>query len=161
MVGQSIDSGRADWPAHCSGRAPGDGAGHGRHESDGSISYESRDRDFRESRFVAHAHAHDALRKLEHIDDGDRLHSGYPANRASRRRQTLLPEWAHGVSRTSCRLTRSIRDGADAQPRTGHHHGPALSLLFQTGETAYGIALVDAQHPHNFIMGLGFHYARS
>ncbi len=33
-------------------------------------------------------------------------------------------------------------------------------LLFQTGETAYGIPLVDAQHPHNFIMGLGFHYAR-
>ncbi len=34
-------------------------------------------------------------------------------------------------------------------------------LLFQTGETAYGQPLVDAQHPHNFIMGLGFHYARS
>jgi hypothetical protein len=33
-------------------------------------------------------------------------------------------------------------------------------LLFQTGETAYGIPLVDAQHPHNFIMALGFHYAR-
>ena len=32
-------------------------------------------------------------------------------------------------------------------------------LLFQTGETAYGIPLVDAQHPHNFIMGLGFHYS--
>ena len=31
-------------------------------------------------------------------------------------------------------------------------------LLFQTGETAYGSALVDAQHPHNFIMSLGFHY---
>jgi hypothetical protein len=31
--------------------------------------------------------------------------------------------------------------------------------LFQTGETAYGKPLVDAQHPHNFIMGLGFHYA--
>jgi len=31
-------------------------------------------------------------------------------------------------------------------------------LLFQTGETAYGAPLVDAQHPHNFIMGLGFHY---
>ena len=31
-------------------------------------------------------------------------------------------------------------------------------LLFQTGETAYGLPLVDAQHPHNFIMGLGFHY---
>jgi hypothetical protein len=33
-------------------------------------------------------------------------------------------------------------------------------LLFQTGETAYGKALVDAQHPHNFIMALGFHYVR-
>jgi len=32
-------------------------------------------------------------------------------------------------------------------------------LLFQTGETAYGVPLVDAQHPHNFIMSLGFHYA--
>jgi hypothetical protein len=32
-------------------------------------------------------------------------------------------------------------------------------LLFQTGETAYGRPLVDAQHPHNFIMSLGFHYA--
>ncbi|MEI9814873.1 MAG: hypothetical protein WDO18_20525 [Acidobacteriota bacterium] len=33
-------------------------------------------------------------------------------------------------------------------------------LLFQTGETAHGRALVDAQHPHDFIMGLGVHYAR-
>lgn len=33
-------------------------------------------------------------------------------------------------------------------------------LLFQTGETAYGVPLRDAQHPHNFIMALGFHYAR-
>jgi hypothetical protein len=32
--------------------------------------------------------------------------------------------------------------------------------LFQTGETAYGKPLVDAQHPHDFIMALGFHYAR-
>jgi len=32
-------------------------------------------------------------------------------------------------------------------------------LLFQTGETAYGAPLVDSQHPHNFIMALGFHYA--
>lgn len=31
-------------------------------------------------------------------------------------------------------------------------------LLFQTGETAYGIPLADSQHPHNFIMSLGFHY---
>ena len=32
--------------------------------------------------------------------------------------------------------------------------------LFQTGETAYGRPIVDGQHPHNFLMGLGFHYAR-
>lgn len=31
--------------------------------------------------------------------------------------------------------------------------------LFQTGETAYGRALADAQHPHNLVMGLGVHYA--
>ncbi|MGA7240920.1 MAG: hypothetical protein WBY44_34880 [Bryobacteraceae bacterium] len=32
-------------------------------------------------------------------------------------------------------------------------------LLFQTGETAYGRPLIDAQHPHNLLMGAGFHYA--
>jgi hypothetical protein len=32
-------------------------------------------------------------------------------------------------------------------------------LLFQTGETAYGIPLVDAQHPHDFIMELSIQYA--
>lgn len=36
--------------------------------------------------------------------------------------------------------------------------GRRYPLLFQTGETAYGIPLIDAQHPHNFIMALGFHY---
>jgi hypothetical protein len=34
-------------------------------------------------------------------------------------------------------------------------------LLFQTGETAYGKPLFDAQHPHDFIMSLGFHYVHS
>jgi hypothetical protein len=34
-------------------------------------------------------------------------------------------------------------------------------LLFQTGETAFGKPLVDAQHPHNFVMALGLKYARS
>ncbi len=33
-------------------------------------------------------------------------------------------------------------------------------LLFQTGETAYGKPLDDAQHPHDFIMAVGFHYVR-
>lgn len=31
--------------------------------------------------------------------------------------------------------------------------------LFQTGETAYGAPIADGQHPHNFVMGLGAHYA--
>ena len=39
--------------------------------------------------------------------------------------------------------------------------GRRYPLLFQTGETAYGQALIDAQHPHNFIMELGFHYTRA
>jgi hypothetical protein len=33
--------------------------------------------------------------------------------------------------------------------------------LFQTGETAYGRAIVDGQHPHNFLMGAGLDYAHS
>ena len=32
-------------------------------------------------------------------------------------------------------------------------------LLFQTGETAYGRPLVDAQHPHDFIMAISAQYA--
>src|SRR5512142_1889219 len=32
--------------------------------------------------------------------------------------------------------------------------------LFQTGETAYGRPLVDAQHPHDFFMELAVQYAR-
>jgi hypothetical protein len=31
--------------------------------------------------------------------------------------------------------------------------------LFQTGETAFGRPLTDAQHPHDLFMGLGVHYA--
>jgi hypothetical protein len=37
--------------------------------------------------------------------------------------------------------------------------GRRYPLLFQTGETAFGIPIADGQHPHNFIMGLGFAYA--
>src|SRR5262249_13008132 len=36
--------------------------------------------------------------------------------------------------------------------------GRRYPLLFQTGETAFGVPLVDAQHPHNLIMELGVHY---
>lgn len=34
-------------------------------------------------------------------------------------------------------------------------------LLFQTGETAFGKPIVDGQHPHNFVMSMGFEYALS
>ena len=33
--------------------------------------------------------------------------------------------------------------------------------VFQTGETAFGKPIVDGQHPHDFIMELGFHYTHS
>jgi len=33
--------------------------------------------------------------------------------------------------------------------------------LFQTGETAFGRPIVDGQHPHNFLMGVGLDYAHS
>jgi hypothetical protein len=33
-------------------------------------------------------------------------------------------------------------------------------LLFQTGETAFGRPLIDAQHPHDFLMALSVDYAR-
>ena len=31
-------------------------------------------------------------------------------------------------------------------------------LLFQTGETAYGLSIIDAQHPHDFVMELAAKY---
>lgn len=33
-----------------------------------------------------------------------------------------------------------------------HKLGRRYPLLFQTGETAYGTPLVDAQHPHDFVI---------
>jgi hypothetical protein len=38
--------------------------------------------------------------------------------------------------------------------------GERYPELFQTGESAYGHSLIDAQHPHDFIMALAFHYTR-
>ena len=38
--------------------------------------------------------------------------------------------------------------------------GRRYPLLFQTGESAYGRPLTDAQHPHDFLMGLSVQYAR-
>lgn len=38
--------------------------------------------------------------------------------------------------------------------------GKRYPLLFQTGETANGEAIVDGQHPHDLLMELSIHYAR-
>ncbi|MCC7153363.1 MAG: hypothetical protein IT161_02240 [Bryobacterales bacterium] len=38
--------------------------------------------------------------------------------------------------------------------------GKQYPLLFQSGETANGKPIVDGQHPHDFLMELGIHYAR-
>ncbi|MBV9183090.1 MAG: hypothetical protein JO356_17445 [Acidobacteria bacterium] len=39
--------------------------------------------------------------------------------------------------------------------------GRRYPLLFQTGETAFGKPLVDAQHPHDLFMGIAVQYART
>jgi hypothetical protein len=38
--------------------------------------------------------------------------------------------------------------------------GQRYPLLFQSGETANGVPIVDGQHPHDFLMELSIHYAR-
>jgi hypothetical protein len=36
--------------------------------------------------------------------------------------------------------------------------GERYPMLFEQGETAYGLPIVDGQHPHNLVMGLGAYY---
>jgi hypothetical protein len=51
-----------------------------------------------------------------------------------------------------------LRGMATLEPLTVR--GRSYPLLFQTGETAYGRPLVDAQHPHELLMELSAQYAR-
>ena len=60
----------------------------------------------------------------------------------------------HSVGRGSIALTAML--SLDPATITGRRY----PLLFQTGEAAYGKPLTDAQHPHDFVMGLGIQYAR-
>jgi hypothetical protein len=53
----------------------------------------------------------------------------------------------------------TIRAMLSAEPAT--IAGRYYPELFQTGETAFGKALVDGQHPHNFFMELSVAYART
>ena len=105
---------------------------------------------------VAHAHAHDALRKLEHHVHGHGVPGGHAADRPARRRQALLTQTRSWPRRNIAPAQNGAFEAVlmlslEAATITDRRY----PLLFQTGETAYGIPLVDGQHPHNFIMGAG------
>jgi hypothetical protein len=59
----------------------------------------------------------------------------------------------HDVGQGSIMLTAMI----SLEPATITNR--SYPLLFQTGETAYGRPLIDAQHPHDFLMELSVQYA--
>lgn len=62
-----------------------------------------------------------------------------------------------GAMRKAGRGTVMLRAMASLDPLTVTDR--RYPLLFQTGETAFGRALVDAQHPHDLIMELSAQYA--
>jgi hypothetical protein len=69
------------------------------------------------------------------------------------------PDWFMGTAEHSAgsgSILIQVMLSLDAATITGRLYPE----LFQTGETAFGRAIVDGQHPHNFLMGLGLHYAR-
>ena len=77
----------------------------------------------------------------------------------ARRRQVLFRELVHGIRQHSVgRGSLMLETMLSAEPVTVTDR--RYPLLFQTGETAFGSPIVDGQHPHNFVMGLGVHYAR-
>jgi hypothetical protein len=57
-------------------------------------------------------------------------------------------------------VKRRLPDGFDAEPGAGHRYRSPLSVAVPDRRNGIGQAIVDGQHPHNFIMGLGFHYVR-
>ena len=67
------------------------------------------------------------------------------------------PNWMMGSAMHSLGGgTLEIQAMLSLDPATVTHR--SYPELFQTGETGYGRPLVDAQHPHDFIMSLGLHY---
>jgi hypothetical protein len=63
-----------------------------------------------------------------------------------------------GAARTVGKGAVMVRAMVSLEPATVRNQ--YYPLLFQTGETANGRALVDGQHPHEAIMELGIQYAR-
>jgi hypothetical protein len=69
------------------------------------------------------------------------------------------PNWFMGTaSHTAGRGSFEFRTMLSLDPATITDR--RYPLLFQTGETAYGQPLADAQHPHDFIMELSMRYTR-
>jgi hypothetical protein len=62
------------------------------------------------------------------------------------------------TSHSAGRGTFSVQSMLSLDPATVTNR--SYPLLFQTGESAFGKPLVDAQHPHDFFMSVGVHYAR-
>ncbi len=111
---------------------------HGRHESGQHVPLESGIGNVGQCRSRAHTRGDDTLRVVEHD----------------------VSQPVHALHRAPCRDGWGLRGGPHAQPRSrATITGERFPLLFQTGETAYRKAIVDGQHPHSFIMSLGFCYA--
>jgi hypothetical protein len=73
--------------------------------------------------------------------------------------QNFSTNWVMGMaSRPLWGGTLMLRSMLSLEPAT--ITGRRYPELFQTGETAFGKQLIDAQHPHNFFMELAAEYAR-
>ncbi|HKW96576.1 MAG TPA: hypothetical protein VJN43_02535 [Bryobacteraceae bacterium] len=73
--------------------------------------------------------------------------------------KVFAPNWFMGTaSHPAGRGTVEFRSMLSLDPATITER--RYPLLFQTGETAFGKPLVDAQHPHDFIMELSARYVR-
>ena len=114
----------------------------------------------RRSQRRADAHADARRGRVEPHVCGPGLHRRHAAKRSARRRQVVLHEF-RDVLRfcTAWAAAPQFQSMLSLEPLT--ITGERYPELFQTGETAFGRAIVDGQHPHNFLMGLGVDYAHS
>jgi hypothetical protein len=74
-------------------------------------------------------------------------------------KKTFSTNWVMGMaSRPLWGGSLMLRSMLSLEPAT--ISGRKYPELFQTGETAFGRQLIDAQHPHNFFMEMAAEYAR-
>jgi len=108
---------------------------------------------------LADAHAHAKQRRVGSDVYVPGLCGGHSTNRSPGSRQILVDQLfmvsaQHAVGRGIVMLEPML----SLEPATITNR--SYPLLFQTGETAFGRPLIDRQHPHDFVMNLGVHYAR-